>query len=79
MEIISIGYQTFYEGHYSGDAWISDKTINFSFPQIYPIILKNPLEWKSDLNLLSTTNEHFNNEIENLYDYIMSYDSSNSF
>jgi|GEM_PF-913218 hypothetical protein len=79
MEIISIGYQSFYEGHYSGDTWIPDKTISFSFPQIYPIILKKPEEWNSDLNLLRTTDEHFNNEIENLSDYIMSYDASYSF
>ena len=53
MEIINIGYQAYYEGHYSDNEWIPDKTINFSLSQIYPIILKNPSEWNSNLNLLN--------------------------
>ena len=76
MEIINVGYQAFYEGHYSDGEWVPDKTINFSASQIYPIILKNPSEWSSDLNLLKTTNDHFNIEKVNLNDYIMSYDDS---
>jgi len=79
IEIINIGYQAYYEGHYSYDEWIPEKTINFSFSQIYPIILKNPSEWNSNLNLLRTTNELFNTEKENLYDYIINYDYSDKF
>jgi hypothetical protein len=75
IEIINIGYQAYYEGHYSNDAWIPEKTINFSFPQIYPIILKPPSEWSLYLNLLKTTNDLFNTETKNLYDYIISYES----
>jgi hypothetical protein len=76
MEIINIGYQAYYEGHYSDGEWIPDKTINLGLSQIYPIILKNPSEWNSNLNLLKITNDHFNIEKVNLYDYIISYDSS---
>ena len=76
IEILNIGYQIYNEGHYSGDTWVPEKTINFSFPQIYPIILKNPSDWKSSLNLLRSTNELFNTETENLYNYITSYDST---
>jgi hypothetical protein len=79
MEIINIGYQAYYQGHYSDGEWIADKTLNFSLSQIYPIILKNPSEWNSDLNLLKATDDHFNIEKLNLYDYIMSYDSSYEF
>lgn len=79
MEIINIGYQAYYEGHYSDNEWISEKTINFSLSQIYPIILKNPSEWNSNLNLLITTDKLINIEKTNLYDYIMNYDYSNIF
>jgi hypothetical protein len=78
-EIINIGFQAYYEGHYSYDEWIPEKTINFSFPQIYPIILKPTSEWNTNLTLLRTMNELFNMEKENLYDYIMNYDYSSDF
>ena len=76
MEIINIGYQAYNEGHYSYNEWVPDKTLNFSISQVYPVILKNPLEWNSNLNLLKTTNELFNTEERNLYNYIMSYADS---
>jgi hypothetical protein len=79
VEFVNIGYQTYYEGHYSNDTWVPDKTLNFGINQVYPIILKKPSEWNSNLNLLKATNEFFNTGIKNLYDYIISYDNSYRF
>jgi hypothetical protein len=75
IEYISISYQTFYPDHYSGDQWIPDRTVNIDISQVYPIVLKKPSEWNANLNLLKITNELFNTETQNLYDYIESYDS----
>lgn len=79
IEFINIGYQTFNNGYYSDGAWIPEKTINYGINQVYPIILKKPSEWNSDLNLLKTTNEFFNSEIENFSHYVINYDNSNVF
>jgi hypothetical protein len=79
IEFLNIGYQTYSEGYYLNDNWIPEKTMNFDINQVYPIILKNPSEWNSKLNLLRTTNELFNTEIASLYNYIKSYDSANMF
>jgi hypothetical protein len=76
FEIVNLAFQTFSEGHYSGDTWIPDKTINFGLSDIYPIILKNPSVWKSDFNLLKAANEIFNTEKDALYNYIAGYDST---
>jgi hypothetical protein len=37
-EYLGIAYQTFYEGHYYGDIWVPDKTINVDINQVFPII-----------------------------------------
>ena len=74
-EYISIAYQTFTPGHYFGDIWIPDKTVDSDISEVYPIVLKKFSEWNSNLNLLKTTNELFPTETKNLNDYIESYDS----
>lgn len=79
IEFFNIGYQTFYNGYYVDGAWIPERTANFGINQVYPIILKKPLEWNSNLTLLRTTNEFINSEIENFSHYIISYDNSNNF
>jgi hypothetical protein len=79
VELINIGYQRYYEGQYNDGSWIPERTINFGINQVYPIILKKPSEWNSDLNMFKITNELFNTEIKNLYDYIITYESSNIF
>lgn len=79
MEIINILYQTFYEGHYSSDTWIPEKTINTRINEVYPIVLKKPVEWNSNLNLLRRTNELFDKEFKNLCDYIISFENSDKF
>jgi hypothetical protein len=73
VEITNIGYQMYYEGYYSNDSWIPEKTVNLGINQIYPVILKNPSEWNSKLILLKSTNELFNTENENLCNYIINY------
>ena len=75
MEYLGIAYQTFYEGHYSDDSWIPDKTITLDINQVFPIILRKPTEWNLYLNMLKTASELFSTETRNLYDYILSYDS----
>jgi hypothetical protein len=79
MEIINLGYQIYYEGHYSNNDWIPEKTISFSISQFYPVILKNPSEWNSSLNLLISTNVLFNSEKDSLFEYLKSYGTSYEF
>jgi len=79
MEFINIGYQTYYEGQYSNDTWVPERTIEFKISQVFPIILKKSTGWNSNLALLRATNQVFNTEKENLRDYILSYDNSYNF
>jgi hypothetical protein len=79
IEFINIRYQIFIAGHYSNETWIPETTIDYGIDQVYPIILKKSSGWNSDLNLLKATNEFFNTEIGNLYDFITSYDDTYSF
>jgi hypothetical protein len=79
MEIINIGYQSFYEGHYSNDTWVPEKTIDFGINQVYPIILKKPASWYSNISILRATNAFFKTEKVNLLDYISTYDNTYGF
>jgi len=79
MEFISIGYQSYYGGEYSNDNWVPEKTVDFGINQVYPIILKKPAAWYSNINILRATNTFFKTEKENLRDYILSYDSTYTF
>jgi hypothetical protein len=79
IEFINIRYQLYIQGHYSNDIWIPETTIDFGIDQVYPIILKKSTGWISDLSLLKSTNEYFNTEIDNLYNYITKYDYTYSF
>lgn len=79
MEIFKIGYQAFYEGHYSGDTWVSEKTVNFDIDQVFPVILKKPSDWELNLNLLKLVNDNFSSQIVSLDDYILNYDYNYNF
>ncbi len=79
MEIFKIGYQAFYEGHYSEDTWVSEKTVNLDINQVFPIILKKTSEWEFNLNLLKITNENIDSQIVSLDDYILNYDFNYNF
>jgi hypothetical protein len=79
IEFISIAYQTIYQAHYKGDMWMPERTVNLNINQVYPIVLKDPSEWDKNLKMFKLTNELFNTETKNLYDYITSYDSSYMF
>jgi len=79
IEFINIGYQVYHEGHYSGDTWVAENTKNFDINQVFPVVLKNPSEWEFDLNLFKSTNDHFNNEVRSLNDFILNYDSNYAF
>lgn len=79
MEIINISYQVFYEGHYSYNEWVPEKTLNFSLSENYPIILKDPSTWKANLLWLKTVDELFSTEKKNFYDYITIYNYPNEF
>ncbi len=73
-EFINIGYQTYYEGHYSDNEWVPERTVNFGIEQVYPVVLKRPAEWNVNLRLLRATNEMFDNEVNNLREYIINAD-----
>jgi hypothetical protein len=70
MEIINISYQVYYEGQYSNNEWVPEKTMDFSLSENYPVILKDPAVWKANLLWLKTVDERFSIEKKNLYDYI---------
>lgn len=78
MEIINILYQTFYEGHYSSETWVPEKTINTRINEIFPVILKKQTEWLTSLNQLRNTNELLNSEFKNLCDYIISIENTDN-
>jgi len=77
IELMSISYQAFYEGDYA--TGIPEKTVSFNINEVYPIILKKPSEWNTDLSLFKATNKLFPTEAKNLEDYILSFDSMNKF
>jgi len=79
VEFFNINYQEYIPGHNSGDDWIPEKTTNFSINQVFPVILKDPSEWKVNLNLLKAVNERFKSEIANLFDYLSNYEAYNAF
>lgn len=79
VEFFNINFQEYLQGHYSGDIWMPEKTTIFSINQVFPVILKNPSEWKFNLNLLSSVNKQFKKEIDNLWDCLSNYESYNTF
>lgn len=79
VEFFNINYLEYIPGHYSGDSWIPEKSNSFSINQVFPVILKDPSEWKFNLNLLKAVNDQFKSENANLCDYLSNYESYNSF
>jgi hypothetical protein len=74
LDISNISFQVTNFGYYSGDTWIPDNTKNYSIDQVFPIILKDPLEWDFYFNLLYTIDKQCYSEINSLCDYIANYD-----
>lgn len=79
MEIFKVGYQVYYEGHYSENTWVPENTTNFDINQVFPIILKRSSDWEFNLNLLKKTNENIDSQIVSLDDYILNYDFNYNF
>lgn len=79
VEIINLSYQVFYEGHFSNNEWIPEKTLDFSLSENYPVILKDPAVWKANLLWLKSVDELFVAEKKNLYDYITIYEYPDEF
>jgi hypothetical protein len=77
FELVSLSYQAYYEGDYA--TGIPEKTVSFNITEVYPVILKKPAEWNTDLSLFKATNKLFLTETKNLEDYILSYDNTNKF
>jgi hypothetical protein len=73
-EFFSITYEY---SKYNDDGSISD--INLPISDVFPIILKKPSEWDSNLDLLKRTNSLFKREAENNELYITSYNSTYDF
>jgi hypothetical protein len=73
-EFISITYEY---SKYNEDGSISD--INLPISDVFPIILKKPSLWDSNLDLLKLTNSLFKREAENNELYITSYNSTYDF
>jgi hypothetical protein len=74
VEFLNMTYQLFIPGHYSNDTWVPDNTIEFGFKEIFPIILKKPTEWNTNLNLLRFTDNYFETTTDTLCNFIETYD-----
>ncbi len=79
IEFINIRYEAFYPGHYSEETWVPEKTVHLNIGQLYPVILKNPSEWEFNLNLMKTTVDYFNHEVNQYDTYLRQYRSDYSF
>ena len=79
IEIVNVGYQTFYAGYYSNGNWVHENKTYANINQVYPVILKNSSQWLANLNLLKSTNEVLNTDIMKLNNYIINYDSTYMF
>ena len=73
FEFINLSYQAFFEGHYSGNVWVDDKTVNTSIDKAYPIILKDPAHWKLYLTLFEKTNSQVLSTIGSFRDFHFNY------
>lgn len=74
VEYISITYQVFYQGNY--EEGIPERTVDL---KVYPVIIKKPNEWDLNLSLLRETNKLFRKEVQNLTEYVTSYENSKVF
>jgi hypothetical protein len=74
FEFINISYQVYYGGDYQNG--IPERTENL---KVYPIILKKYNEWDVNFSLLKKTDSLFNNEVQSLTNYILSYKHLNIF
>jgi hypothetical protein len=79
IEYIKISFELFIPGHYSGDTWVNDSTIELPIDQVFPIILKRPNEWEWRLNLLKNADTFFKNEVNNHFYFIKNYDETYRF
>jgi len=79
IEYLGISYQVFVAGHYLGQDWVPDVTTDIPLNQVFPIVLKRPAEWNSNLLILKSVNELFAGETNNHISYITSYDYSYRF
>ncbi len=79
VEFLNINYQHLIPGHYSSDTWVPDNTIEFGVNDIFPIILKKPAEWNTNLNLLRFTDTYFESTTDTLCNFIETYDQQYDF
>jgi len=68
-EFINIGYQVF---HPEITSYVRINTL-------YPIILKNPKDWKTNIKLFAATNKYFKTENIKLSDYSQNFESDYTF
>ena len=70
FEVLNISFQQFVPGHYAADEWIYDRTVTRKMNEFFPITLKEKSEWEATLNMFKAFNDHVNENINSLYDYI---------
>nr|WP_321412027.1 hypothetical protein [uncultured Carboxylicivirga sp.] len=73
FEFINLSYQAFFKGHYSGNVWVEDKTVNTGIDTAYPVILKDPAHWRLYLTLFEKTNSQILTQINSFRSFHTSY------
>jgi hypothetical protein len=79
VEYFAIVSQTQHAGYYSNDLWIPERIVTTEIENMYPVVLKKQSEWNTNLQMFKFINDHLNNSISDLNNYIANYDSMYAF
>jgi hypothetical protein len=79
VELMNLGYQTFYPGYNSAGGWIPETTVYNPISDFYPVLGKKDSEWAKTLNLFKSTNQTLSSDVNKLWIYIGNYVSINEF
>lgn len=78
-EFLNLNYQHFVAGHYSGDSWTPEYTINKPLDSLYPVFKQPTEDWETIWQFFKTTNETIKSLVYSLSDYQDNYEQNNDF
>lgn len=79
LEFSNIDYEVKGGGYYSGETWVPEYNNLLDIELLYPVILKKPAEWDNDFKILKGVDNHINNDVLKLKDYILEYNTLTDF